>query len=156
MKTGLYISFFLFSTIKFAFTPIAGPGAGLSFLETYFSCVAGGLMSAGIFYFASEFFLKRAHLKKMAKLKYAHDNGLEIKNKKRFTRTNKFIVYIKMKLGIYGVSLFAPLLLSVPIGSIVAAKFYGKEKKTFWLITIGMFGNGFLITGATYLIANFF
>ena len=49
---------------------------------------------------------------------------------KPFTKGNKFIVRLKLKLGIYGISFYAPLFLSVPIGTIITAKFYGKEKKS--------------------------
>ena len=152
MKFGVYSLFFLGSTIKFLFTPFAGPKSQLTFWETYLSCVAGAIFSAAIFYFASEFFLKRAHKKKLELIRLAQLNNIPMVHKKKFTRTNKFIVRIKTRLGIYGISLFAPLILSVPLGSIVAAKFYGKEKKTFPLIVLGMIINGLIITGLAYTI----
>lgn len=156
MNFGAYVTFFLLSTIKFLFTPFAGPGAGLTFFETYISCVAGGIFSAAVFYFASEYFMKRAHAKKIELQKQAFQNGTELKSKRKFTKTNKFIVRIKFRFGIYGVSMYAPLLLSVPIGSIITAKFYGKQKKTFPLIVLGMGINGFLTCGIAYGIAWFF
>lgn len=152
MKFGLYATFFLFSTFKFLFTPFGGAVAGLTFFETYLSCVAGGIFSAAVFYFGSEFFLRRSHEKKLKLLHEAKEKGIELPPKKKFTKTNKSIVRIKHKLGIYGVSFFAPLFLSVPIGSIITAKFFGKEKKTFPLIVLGMFVNGAVTTGITYLI----
>ena len=59
---------------------------------------------------------------------------------------------MKMRFGIYGISMFAPLLLSIPLGTIVAAKFYGKERKTFFIIMLGIVLNGFLTTGLAFLI----
>jgi hypothetical protein len=156
MNFALYTSFFLLSTIKFLFTPFAGPASGLSFFETYFSCVAGAILSATFFYFASEFFMKRSIKKHAEKVRLASEKGETIVEKKKFTKTNKFIVKIKRRFGIYGVSLFAPLFLSVPIGTIITAKFFGHLKQTFPLILAGMFMNGLLTTGLAYLIATFF
>lgn len=150
MDFGLYTTFFLVSTIKFLFAPFGGPLAGMNFWETYFSCVAGAIFSAAVFYYASEYFMKRAQAKRAREREEALKNGAKVKPRKNFTKVNKFIVRIKRRFGIYGISLFAPLFLSVPIGSIITAKFYGKEKRTFFLIVCGMFMNGFITTGLAY------
>ena len=152
MKFGVYSGFFLVSMIKFLFSPLAGPDANLSFFETYFVCVAGALFSSGIFYFMSEIFLKKAAKKRTELRLGALEKGIELPRKNKFTKTNKFIVRMKMRFGIYGISMFAPLLLSIPLGTIVAAKFYGKERKTFFIIMLGIFLNGFLTTGLAFLI----
>lgn len=156
MLWGKYIGFFGFSMIKFLFTPFGGPKAGLSFIETYVVCVAGALVSAAIFYFSSEFFLIRAHKKRKELLLQSIESGIPLKQKKKFTKTNKLIVRIKHKLGIIGVAFYAPLFLSIPIGTIITAKFYGKEKRTFPLIILGIGINGVLTTGTAYIIADFF
>jgi uncharacterized membrane protein len=156
MHWHYYISLFLVSTIKFLFAPFAGPKLHLTFFETYFSCVAGAIVSAVVFYFSSEFFMIRAHKKRIAKIRMAEAQGLEVKHKKKFTRMNKLIVRIKHRLGIIGISIYAPLFLSVPIGSIIAAKFYGKDKRTFPLIVLGMFINGAITTGIAYGFAELF
>lgn len=156
MLWGKYIGFFGFSMIKFLFTPFGGPKAGLSFVETYIVCVAGALLSAAIFFFSSEYFLKRAHKKRKELILKSLETGIPLKQKKRFTKTNKLIVRIKHKLGIIGVAFYAPLFLSIPIGTIITAKFYGKEKRTFPLIILGIGINGVITTGIAYIIADFF
>jgi len=150
MKWGLYAVFFGLSTVKFMFTPFGGIAAKFSFIETYLSCVSGAIFSAAVFYFSSEYFLKRAHLKRKAARLEAQRTGVPLKQKKKFTRMNKFIVRIKRRFGIIGVSMYAPFFLSVPVGSIIAAKFYGKDKRTFPLIVFGMFFNGAITTGIHY------
>lgn len=136
--------------IKFLFAPFGGPAAGLSFVETYLSCVAGAIFCAFIFYFSAEFFMKRAHNKRVEKMKEMLKSGIEVKRKKAFTRTNKMIVRLKRRLGIFGISMYAPLFLSVPIGSIITAKFYGKDRRTFPLILLGIFVNGLITSGLAY------
>ena len=77
--------------------------------------------------------------------------GLEFKERKNFTRMNKFIVRIKRSLGIYGISFYVPLFLSIPIGSIIVAKFYGKFKKTFPLVILGIAMNATILTTLAYI-----
>ncbi len=156
MNYGIYISFFLLSMIKFLFTPFAGPAARLSFVETYVVCVAGAIFSAAFFYFMSEFFMKRAHDKRLKLRHAAALAGMPLPEKKKFTKLNKLVVKTKRSMGIYGIAMYAPLFFSVPIGSIIAAKFYGKEKKTFPLIVLGMFVNGAITTGIAYFAGSLF
>ena len=150
MRWGIYAGFFGFSMIKFLFTPFGGVAAKLSFLETYVCCVSGAIVSAAIFYYSSEFFMKRAHLKRKRLQQEALEQGIPLKEKRKFTRMNKLVVRIKRRFGIVGVSMYAPLFLSVPIGSIITAKFYGKDRRTFPLILFGMFVNGGITTGIHY------
>ena len=55
-------------------------------------------------------------------------------------------------MGIVGISFWVPFLLSVPIGSIITAKFYGDDRRTYPLIVVGMFLNGVLTTGLAFLL----
>ena len=88
MNWAILSGFFLLSMIKFMFTPLGGPAAGLSFFETYFTCVAGGSFGALIFFFSGNFFINRAEEKyAMQKAKYLED-GTPFKVKKKFTKMN--------------------------------------------------------------------
>lgn len=150
MNWEVYGFFFLFSMVKFLVTPFGGILADLTFIETYLSCVSGAIVSAAVFYYSSEYFLMRARKKRHQRYEECIAKGLEWKEKKKFTRTNKLIVRIKHRLGIVGTSMYVPLFLSVPIGSIITAKFYGKDKRTFPLIVLGMLVNGAITTGIHY------
>ena len=61
------------------------------------------------------------------------------------------LIQLKQKLGMYGLCFWGPFFLSVPVGSIVVAKFYGKLKKTFPLIVLGMAINAFVTSALAYL-----
>jgi uncharacterized protein (DUF2062 family) len=134
------------------FTPLGGPGLGLSFFETYFATVTGGIVGSAVFYFFGGYFIHRAEQKRQRLQVESIEKGIELPIKRKFTKMNKFIVKIKMSLGIVGISLWAPFFLSIPVGSIVTAKFYGHDKKTYPLIVVGMFINAFATTGIAYLI----
>ena len=133
------------------FAPVNGPLIGLSFLETYLSCVAGGIFGAAVFYFSAGYFMRRANENRLKLLRERLEKGLPIVHKKKFTRMNKLVVKLKSSIGIIGISFWAPFFLSVPIGSIITAKFYGDQKKTFLLIIAGMSLNGLVTTGIVYL-----
>ncbi len=153
MNWGAYLFLAGFSTIKFMFAPVAGLGFHLSFLETYLSCVAGAIITACVFYFGATYFMKRAHEKRVQKYLQSLELGVPLKQKRSFTRVNKGIVRVKRSIGIFGIAMWAPFFLSVPIGSIVTAKFFGKRKITFFIILTGIFFNGFVSTLITYLFA---
>ncbi len=152
MNWGLIISVFFLATFKFMFAPFTGSSLGLNFWETYIASVAGGTFSAAIFYFSSELIILISEKKRKKKEEESLKTGIPVKRKKKFTRTNRVIIKVKNSLGIYGICFWAPFFLSVPIGSIVAAKFYGKLKKTYPLIVLGMFINATITCVLAYLI----
>ena len=153
MNWGAYLGFFGLAMIKFLFAPFGGPLAKLTFIETYLSCISGAIFCAIIFYFSAEFFMIRAHKKRKLLIQQAKEKGVELKRKKAFTKTNKAIVKMK-RLGIVGICFYAPFFLSVPVGSIISAKFFGKDKRTFPLIVLGIGINGLITTGLAYFIFN--
>ncbi len=150
MKFGVFATFFLLSTVKFMFIPFAGPSTNLSFLETYLICISGASFCAAFFYYLSDFFIKRAHSKQVLEYLKAKELNQPFLIQKKFTKRNKIIVKTKKSIGIYGIAMYAPFFLSVPIGSIVAAKFYRKNKRTFPLIISGMLINGLITTSLAY------
>lgn len=156
MHWHLYFSLFGLSMIKFMFAPFGGPAMKLNFFETYLSCISGAIAAALIFYFSSEYFMIRAYKKRQAELHKSITNGTPLKLKRKFTRFNKLIVKLKHRFGIYGIAFYAPLFLSVPVGSIVTAKFYGKDKRTFPLILLGICMNGAITTGLAYGLKELF
>jgi hypothetical protein len=142
MNIGLIITGFWLGTIKFLFAhwTVFGLGAHLNdpnlYVEIFISTTTGAWVSMAVFYFSSGFLMKRAAKKREEKRLLDLQKGIVAAPKKNFTRTNKFLVKIKRSVGIYGVTIVAPLFLSIPIGSIICAKFFGDEKKTFPLMLL--------------------
>ena len=145
MAWGSLLTVFFTATVKFLFAPFAGNGMGLAFWETFLAAFAGGTVGSAI--------LKFSHNRKVKKHEELERQGIiAIPVKKKFSKTNKFIIRIKQKLGIYGICFWAPFFLSVPIGSIIVAKFYGKQHETFPLIVLGMAINSLIMTSVAYLL----
>ena len=154
MKYSINFGLLALSTIKFLFAPMGGPALKLNYFETYLSCIIGAMISSTFFFFLADYFLKKSQNKKREAILKAEKEGVEIKKRKIFTKTNKTLIKVKHSLGIFGVSFLAPLFLSIPVGTIIVAKFYGKHKLSYPLIIIGILVNGIITTGISYLIAN--
>lgn len=154
MKYSIYFGLLALSTIKFLFAPFGGPALKISFFETYFSCVIGAFISSTFFFFLAEYFLKRSFNKKRDANLKSEKEGIVLPKKKIFTKMNKSLIRIKHKLGIFGIAFLAPLFLSIPVGTIIVAKFYGKNKFSYPLILLGIIINGLITTGISYLIAS--
>jgi hypothetical protein len=73
---------------------------------------------------------------KIKLIQKAEASGKEIKHKKKFTPTNKKIIRLKKSLGVFGITFLAPLLLSIPVGTIIVAKFFGKQRFTYPLLLL--------------------
>jgi hypothetical protein len=78
--------------------------------------------------------------------------GIPLKQKKKFTRGNKMTIKLKRSFGKIGLCFLAPSLLSIPLGTIIVAKFYGKEKDTFLWVFIGILVSGLITTSLAYFV----
>lgn len=153
-----FLTQFGFGTVKYlfsqwgalAFIKTAG-NIDLTFFNVFVPTYTGAVVSMAIFYFSSDFLMERA-AKKRRRLYYeALDSGIPLKEKKKFTKTNKFLVRIKSTLGVYAFTFLVPLFLSIPIGSILCAKFYGHKKQTYPLMVLNMSIYGAIMTSIIIL-----
>ncbi len=151
MNWAVLSSVFLLATFKFMFSAVPGVVGNVPFLHTYLAMISGAIISSGLFYFMAELFMKLSHKRAVKKRLEQEKKGIPVKVKKKFTRINKLIVRIKLRIGIYGIAFWAPLFLSIPIGSAVVAKFYGKKLITFPLMVVGILVNGLLVVYLTYI-----
>lgn len=149
--TGFWSIYFL-AMVKFSVSTLPGPRLGMSFFQTALASFAGAVTCALVCYFASDAIL--LYMKKRARKKQAllESQGIPPKVKRKFTRMNKMVIRVKMKFGQVGICFFAPFFLSVPIGSMVVAKFYGKRWETFPLIVLGFAVNASLTSIIVYFV----
>lgn len=60
----------------------------------------------------------------------------KFKHRKKFTRKNKIIVRIKQKWGLFGIAFLTPILLTIPLGTFLATKYYSRHLKKTVLISL--------------------
>jgi hypothetical protein len=133
------VSVILISALKFFAGPVLAKSFGFTYLQTILISSVGG--SLGIFFF----------FKLGARIVHFFPNYFNPVNKKRkiFTKKNKFYVTLIRDYGLFGIALFSPILISIPVGSFLAARFFEKKANTalaimcmsvlFWSITISTF-----------------
>jgi hypothetical protein len=140
------------SSVKFMFAPVYGKAMDLTFLETYLSLIGGGILASFVFFKFTYKLLERSAQKKRMRRANALAMGFEYFEPKKFTRTNKIIVKTRRRFGFFVCTFFFPFFLSVPVGTIIATKFYGKKSMFFPIIIAGLVTNGLIASIITYLI----
>ncbi len=149
---GLYGLAFLLSTIKFLFAASIMSTTDLTPLEIAISTALGALFCFNIFYWSADYFMKKNN----AKILLAIKNGT-YKPKPAFTKMNKWMVKVKMsKSGFWAICILAPLFLSVPIGSIIVAKFYRKKSLTYPFTMVSLTILAFILAYLNDVIFAFF
>jgi len=132
------LSIVLLSGIKFLFAPIISIGYGYSFLQTIILTSVGGILGVFFFYFLSKWIIRKYyHYCPVIVSYFAGEDAKQKviqsqcgkKNKKSFTKKNKFIIKARRNYGFLGIIFLTPILLSIPIGAFLAQKYYSKNKR---------------------------
>lgn len=121
----------LVASVKFLLAPFAAEGLGFNFGQSFAMTTAGGLAGIITFYYAgTKIAVWWRHLMALIKSVFTRRPASVIERKppKRFSRTKRFIVRVKTRFGLAGIAFITPSLISIPIGSLVAANLYRKKK----------------------------
>ena len=143
MPWNKYLIVFGLAQVKFLFTPSIAYASmpNLSFWEIFICTTIGALFCFNLTFFLSKRimdFSQKRRIKKKLQSK---------KTNKVFTIKNKWIVKLKRSnMGFLLICLLAPLFLSVPIGTIVVAKFYGDRPLSYYLVSILLVCTAFVLT----------
>lgn len=136
-----YIGIFFWSMIKFLFAPATALLIdGNHILITYLVCVSGAMTGATLCYYLSVYFMNLTQARRAKK-------GII---KKVFTRRNKMIIKTKNSLGIIGLALLTASFISIPLGTIITAKFYRHKKGSILYIYGSILLVGFITTLISY------
>ena len=138
------VGLMFWASVKFLFAPSTVALAGYSFWETVGITIVGGFMGVLFFYFASGWVMKT-----YVNLVPSKKNP---KPKKVMTRKNKLIIWVKQNFGIVGLSLITPSLISIPLGSILAARFFSYDKRTVPFLLLSVVFWSFVLSALSTLI----
>jgi hypothetical protein len=127
---------FLVSSIKFLFAPALSFGMGLNFIQTWLSTTAGGILGVVVFFFLSRWLL---HLYSRYFFYYFHMARVKLYGllkisvpkfipARKFTRRNRFIIKMVRKYGLAGIVILTPVLLSIPVGTFIATRYYSANR----------------------------
>lgn len=138
------------SAVKFFIAPFLSFQLGYNYLQTIIITTIGGIAGVFFFYYLSAILLKifrrnwpeiknffsKSHLQ--PKTIDAGKAKKPVKSRKHFSRKNKFIVMTRRKYGLWGIAALTPTLLSIPLGTFLANKYYRNKKSVLFSLTISV------------------
>lgn len=134
------LSVFAMSMVKFAFAQLMATGLGFGFLPTWIISTLGGCTGVLLFYFGSGWFMELAFRRKQRRLAAGKAP------KRAFTRTNRTIVRVKGTQGLSGLAFLTPVIISIPIGSVLAAKYFRNDRRTLPILLSAVAAWGLVLT----------
>jgi hypothetical protein len=139
MLGSIFVAFLL-SGVKYMFGAILCLGAFKNHAFGFMVSSAGAV--AGIFLFTYGESWLNEHVFK----KYLFKKGT------RFNKRNRFLVRLKHNGGLPLIALLTPVLLTIPVGCILATTFIHSRKKIILYMTISALFWGFLFFGGPWLL----
>lgn len=124
-----------FSSVKFLFAPSTVYAFGYNWFETIGITILGGWSGVLIFFYAGSYIFDW----------WTRRFDKRDKKKRVFRKRNRLIITVKNKYGIVGLAVVSPSLISIPLGCLLAAKYFRHDKRTipiffsavvFWSLTL--------------------
>jgi hypothetical protein len=155
VEVGKYFLVALFASVKFLFSPFFALGLRLNYFESLISTTLGGI--AGILCFGLIGELLSDYWVKIVVLFLRMFTGrtpmeARLHARRKFKWITRFIVKVKHRLGLVGIALLSPCLLSLPLGAIACMTFFShRRKEVFIYLFISLaFWSFVLNTGAYF------
>ncbi len=150
------LSILFISAIKFL---VAAPTSylfGYSYLHTIINMIIGGLIGVLFFYYSGRWLFAHYPVWKRKVIRFYHmllgipyqikqANELYVP-KKVFTRKNRTIIKIREKFGFAGLIILTPVLLSIPLGTFIAVKYYSRRRDLLGWLSISVVGWSILLS----------
>ncbi len=130
--------------VKFMFTGLVSYGLGHSFWQTVLYMAIGGCLGMTLFYFAGARVLEWFRVRYIKRSAERKAQGLP--RKKIFTRTNRSIVKLKGRYGLFGLAALAPPTLSIPITAVIAAKYFRHDQRTLPTLLVSVLAWSFVLS----------
>lgn len=139
------IGLVLFSSVKFFFAPSAIYLSGYSFFETIAISITGGVLGVLVFFYTGS-----------AIFKFIGDRFYKARPKKSFNKKNRFIIKVKKSWGLIGLAIISPTLISIPLGCLLASRYFRNDRRTIPLLLSSVIFWSFVLTSLTALVGPLF
>ncbi|MCI5057127.1 MAG: hypothetical protein MRY83_13525 [Flavobacteriales bacterium] len=123
LLSGIIVPILITAATKFMFSPSMALGAGYDKAETIIITTIGGWMGILFFYYLGGWFTDVI-------IKFFVQLFKRNKKKKFSSKGKRRIITIKRKLGVVGIAFLTPCIISIPIGSVIASKYFRKNRMT--------------------------
>jgi hypothetical protein len=137
------------SAVKFLIAPLYSLGIGYSYLQTILYTTMGGVLGIFFFFYLSGWIID-IYNKVMPFIKCQASKFIiprpRIKIKRTFSFKNKLLAKMKTKYGYTGIIILTPILLSIPLGSFLAKKYYSEKKNVLMHLALSVFAWTFVLS----------
>lgn len=123
----------LLSSTKFLTAPITALNIGFGYVQTLVITTVGGII--GVFFF---FFLSNIIMLALQKLSPRMHFTKSKTKKRKFTWKNKMIVRVKRDFGLIGLAALTPTILSIPVGTFLAARYFENRLKVLTYLVVSV------------------
>ncbi len=150
----------LVSAIKFFIAPPISNVYGFDYIQTVITTTAGGIFGVVFFYYLSSMLIRlfkmispyishsfRPIIREIAEL---FPPSKEKKKKRIFTWKNRLIIKTRKRFGLIGIALLTPILLSIPLGSFLTAKYYSRQKYALLYLSMSIVFWSFFISSIVF------
>lgn len=114
------VTIFLFSIVKYGLGLFTAINLDTGILPSILANLAGGAIGLLIFINFGSFITKKYY-----EIKFRN------KTYHRFNRWNKFLVKVRKSMGLLGIAFLSPILLTLPVGTMLALQITGNKMKIF-------------------------
>jgi hypothetical protein len=131
-EVGKLIGVALLASVKFLFSPFAAQGMHLTFWESLLATTVGGIAGILVFGLIGELITdKWANIMGFFFQVFTSRNKEEARRyaRRKFKPKNRFIVKVKHRLGLFGLALITPCMISIPFGAIACMAFFNHRRK---------------------------
>lgn len=154
MNWGAFILVFILAATKFLFAPSVSLYT-FGFWETILFVSIGGIAGVSLFYFGAGWLIDFNHKRRLKKEALLRSQG-KIVEKKVFTPFRRKIIRIKKSFGLIGIAIVTPCIISIPIGSVIAARFYHHKPQTVFVLYLSVIVWAFVLTEFNDLVMSIF
>ena len=152
-------SIFLTAGTKFLFSPSVAYYFGLNFTQSFIITTAGGLCGTFAFAFLGEVLRRkwRSFICLFA-IPFSKMSYKEMVNKpsRRFSASKRIIVKIKQKFGLAGLAFVTPIIISIPVGTVIGMHMYSQKRKVLLALCISLVLWSVIINLVTHPVIEFF
>lgn len=136
----------LFSSVKFLFAPSTVYLSGYTYFQTIAITITGGIIGVVVFFFSGS-----------AMFAFINDRfSSGQKQKKTFSKKNRFLIKVKSSWGLIGLAIISPSVISIPLGSLLAARYFRNDKRTLPVFIAAIIFWSFTLTSITALVGPLF
>ena len=140
------IGLVLFASVKFLFAPSTVYLSGYSYWQTLAITIVGGVLGVFVFFYTGS-----------AIFTFINDRfSSSGSTRKTFNKRNRLLIRVKSSWGIIGLAITSPCLISIPIGSLLAARYFRNDPRTLPFFIGAVVIWSFILTTATALIGPLF